>query len=329
MVLIPVNMPSTGPAEHLIDVSGPVRDSHGFLVEYTAPVEANVIASRAESTVSTYRKLWAYWLRWAAQHGISPIPASPQDVAAYLTALQQADYSLSSVKLYASTISTAHRDAGQVNPCDHMVVKQTLGGISKTNRRRPRQAAALTADALAAIRATACISRYTGKRLETECAARRRGLADIAICCVASDAGLRRSEMSGMVWADVSYMAEGAGDVTVWRSKTDQTGEGEVAALKPSTMAALEAIRPDPCYPEESVFGLSPKSIARRIAEAARAAGIGDGFSGHSGRVGLARRMTAAGAPTHSIMKQGRWKSHQMVARYARHEEAAAALRWL
>ena len=29
------------------------------------------------------------------------------------------------------------------------------------------------------------------------------------------------------------------------------------------------------------------------------AAGLGSGFAGHSGRVGMARRMAAAGAPTH------------------------------
>ena len=46
-----------------------------------------------------------------------------------------------------------------------------------------------------------------------------------------------------------------------------------------------------------SVFGLSAPSISRRIRAAAAVAGLGLGFSGHSGRVGMARRMAAAGAP--------------------------------
>ena len=37
-----------------------------------------------------------------------------------------------------------------------------------------------------------------------------------------------------------------------------------------------------------SLFGLSAQSIARRIRAAAAAAGLGSGFSGHSGRVGMA-----------------------------------------
>ena len=49
---------------------------------------------------------------------------------------------------------------------------------------------------------------------------------------------------------------------------------------------------------------------------------VGRGFSGHSGWVGMAR----AGAPTHEIMAQGRWKSAGMVADYTRAENAA---KWL
>ncbi len=49
----------------------------------------------------------------------------------------------------------------------------------------------------------------------------------------------------------------------------------------------------------------------------------------HSGRVGMARRMAAAGAPTHEIMAQGRWKTARMVEVYTRSEEAGRAAKWL
>ena len=52
---------------------------------------------------------------------------------------------------------------------------------------------------------------------------------------------------------------------------------------------------------------------------------VGRGFSGHSGWVGMAR----AGAPTHEIMAQGRWKSAGMVADYTRAENAERAAKWL
>ena len=53
-------------------------------------------------------------------------------------------------------------------------------------------------------------------------------------------------------------------------------------------------------------------------------------FSGHSGRVGMARRMAQNGAPTHEIERQGRWKQGGgMVGRYTRGESAGSALRYL
>ena len=91
------------------------------------------------------------------------------------------------------------------------------------------------------------------------------------------------------------------------RSKTD--AEACTVYLTPASEVALEAMRPAGADGSASLFGLSAPSTARRIRAAAAAAGPGSGFSGHSGRVGMARRMAAAGAPTHGIMVQGRWKN--------------------
>ena len=129
-----------------------------------------------------------------------------------------------------------------------------------------------------------------------------RGLVDIALCWVMSDAGLRRS-------------------------KTDATPR--TVYLTPIAMAHLDAIRPHPPAGSDPVFGLSVASISRCVKAAARAAGLGAGYSGHSGRVGTARRMARAGAPTHEIMAQGRWRSAGMVADYTRAENAERAAKWL
>ena len=64
----------------------------------------------------------------------------------------------------------------------------------------------------------------------------------------------------------------------------------------------------------------------------AKAAGLANWefFSGHSGRVGMARRMAQNGAPTHEFECQGRWKQGGgMVGRYTRGESAGSALRYL
>ena len=80
------------------------------------------------------------------------------------------------------------------------------------------------------------------------------------------------------------------------------------------------------------MFGLSESQIARRVKVIAKAAGLSDWelFSGHSGRVGMARRMAQNGAPTREIERQGRWKQGGgMVGRYTRGETAGSAWRYL
>ena len=102
--------------------------------------------------------------------------------------------------------------------------------------------------------------------------------------------------------------------------------------ITPAAVQALDAIRPTGVGGEVKVFGLSESQIARRVKAAARAAGLTDWefFSGHSGRVGMARRMAQNGAPTHEIERQGRWKQGGgMVGRYTRGESAGSALRYL
>ena len=75
------------------------------------------------------------------------------------------------------------------------------------------------------------------------------------------------------------------------------------------------------------VFGLSASQISRRVNAAAKAAGLGEGFTGHSGRVGMAQDLAAAGVELPALMTAGRWKSSRMLARYTE-GQAAGRGRW-
>ena len=75
-----------------------------------------------------------------------------------------------------------------------------------------------------------------------------------------------------------------------------------------ATARALVEIRPEDADHAGAVFGITGEALANRVRVAARTAGLGDGFSGHSGRTGMARRMVAAGAPNAAVQRQGRWK---------------------
>ena len=147
---------------------------------------------------------------------------------------------------------------------------------------------------------------------------------DIALCAVMADGGLRRSEAAALVWGDVARAGDGSGRVTIRQSGTSRNGADAAVVITARAMADLDAIRRG-AGDEAPVFGLSAIQVHRRLKKAAQAAGLGGGFSGHSGRVGMARRMTSNGAPVEVTMNQGRWKSPRMVARYARDDATSVA----
>ena len=261
----------------------------------------------SENTRRTYDTQWRLFDDWCAEVGLQSLPA-------------------------ASAIAKAHEWAKAESPCRDPGVRASLKGWGRRLAKPQRQSGALTADVLAVIRLTAIQPRKRGRGIETPEQAEERAKFDLALVAVLSDAGLRRSEASSLTWGDVQRWVDGSGRITVIRSKTDAEAVGAVVAITPAAMQALDAIRPAGVGGGEKVFGLSESQIARRVKAIAKAAGLADWefFSGHSGRVGMARRMAQNGAPTHEIERQGRWKQGGgMVGRYTRGESAGSALRYL
>ena len=119
----------------------------------------------------------------------------------------------------------------------------------------------------------------------------------MAIASVIRDGLLRVSEAAALAWADLSPAPDGSGIATVRRSKTDPESQGQAVYLGEAAMTALAAIRPADVDGAAPIFGLSVRQLPRRIQAMARAAGLGEGFSGHSGRVGMAQDLAASGLP--------------------------------
>ena len=286
----------------------------------------------SDNTRRVYGTQWRIFTGWCDQVGLASLPAKPLTVARYLAARAGAGARIATMRLATSAISKAHEWAKLESPCRDPGVRASLKGWGRRLAKPQRQAGALTADVLAVIRLTAVQPRKRGRGLETADQAQERGKFDVALVAALSDAGLRRSEASSLTWGDVQRWDDGSGRITVIRSKTDAEAAGAVVAITPTAMQALDAIRPVGAGGDVKVFGLSESQIARRVKVIAKAAGLADWefFSGHSGRVGMARRMAQNGAPTHEIERQGRWKQGGgMVGRYTRGESAGSALRYL
>ena len=91
--------------------------------------------------------------------------------------------------------------------------------------------------------------------------------------------------------------------------------------MSAETMATLRVIRNGRAT-DRPIFGLRPTRSRERIKQAAQAAGLGGGFSGHSPRVGMARDLARAGIELPRLMNAGRWRSPAMPAHYTRNETA-------
>ena len=286
----------------------------------------------SDNTKRVYGAQWRLFNDWCDSVGLTPLPAEPLTVARYLAARAGSGASMATLRLATSAIAKAHEWAKQESPCRDQGVRASLKGWGRRLAKPQRQAGALTADVLAVIRLTAPKPRARGRGVETSEQAAERARFDLALVAVLSDGGLRRSEAAALTWGDVQRWDDGSGRITVLRSKTDVEATGAVVAITPAAIKALDAMRPEGVGGAVKVFGLSESQIARRVKAVAKAAGLADWefFSGHSGRVGMARRMAQNGAPTHEIERQGRWKQGGgMVGRYTRGESAGSALRYL
>lgn len=279
--------------------------------------------ARSASTRRCYRSQWNLWRRWAQKRGHEVMPAQPLAVADYLLDRAESGASIATVKMARSALAAVHKDAAHPDPTDNEGVRRVLAGLTRTISRPQQQAAALTREVQVAIQATAGFPRMLPSgQLEAPARAQTRARVDIALVAVMRDALLRRSEAAALTWGDLEPAADGSGRLTVQSSKTDQNGEGSVLYLSPATMEALSHLTPAVATPEKSIFGLSSRQINRRIAAAARAAGVQGNFAGHSPRVGMAIDLAASGCELPALMTAGRWESPTMPARYTRAEAA-------
>lgn len=273
----------------------------------------------ANNTRLNYNYQWNRYTAWARDRGIEPLPADPEHVAAYLAERAEVSrHKPATLRAAVAAISFMHTSAELDDPCKSKQVREVISGVTRDMGIAQKQAQGLTAQALETINRTAHIPRPTkGGNCEPAQAAQHRAKVDNAMMSLMRDGLLRSSEAADLVWGDLQEQDDGTGLLLIKRSKTDQEGKGFHAFVSSRTMALLAAIRED-AQPTDSIFGLRRNQISNRIKQAAQAAGLGDGFSGHSPRVGMAQDLTQYGTEMHRLMVEGRWSSSRMPAHYTR-----------
>ena len=206
------------------------------------------------------------------------------------------------------------RQLGGATPKTPQAVFMPAGG------RGHGQARPFVAADLAAVLATCHRPRRRGRGDESDEVAVKRGQLDAVIAGLLFMAGMRRSEVSALLWGDVAAAVAGDGVlITVRRGKTNPEGEArDVRFVKGAVAVAVRTLRAAASpEPEDRVVPLSPQMVGLRFQASARAAGVEARVTAHSARVGLASELTRRGASTTDVMLAGNWKTSRMVAHYS------------
>ena len=277
-------------------------------------------ASRGAYSTNTERALQAdvaIFGNWCTDGGRAALPASPDSVAAFIDAMATTK-APATVRRYVSSVSTFHRAAGVVNPCDAQVVKLALRRMHREKGRAQNQATPLN-DLMIA-------------RMIHATGASVRDMRDRALLAVAYTTLARRAELVVMMLKDLQADAEGFGSIVIPRSKTDQEGEGAVAVITPDAMHHVNVWLDLAKITEGPLFRAVPKGgrvagpltegdiprIFKRMAAAVVNPEAAARISAHSTRIGAAQDLVRYGMDLAGIMQAARWKSPEMVSRYSR-----------
>ena len=302
-----------------------------LLPEDLAAIEAARQRSRVSNTRRGYDGAWRRFETWCQGRDYPFLPTTPEILAAYLARRWQDGRALSTINVDRAAVASKHKLGGHPNPADSEPVRELMSYLNDLLGGEQKQARPLDEAAFAVVRRTAAIPRRrpdgTRENLDE---ALWRGAEDIAIISVMRDAMLRAGEAAALTWSDVREWSDGSGRLYVRRSKTDQQAVGALLYLGSQAMSDLGVVRPLSCQGGDSVFRTGARHLSRRIAEACRAAGLGEGFSGHSPRIGMSIDLASEGSGLPDLQQAGRWKSGQMPARYIRGMTAGdgAVARW-
>ena len=296
------------------DSLAPTRPAAATLERPTATARRLAEASLAANTRRAYAGALQRLDAW-----LDGRPLEDATLAASLAELHDLGRAPASASTAVAAACFRARLAHEPSPAGERTAR-VLAGYRRTGGDRGRgQARPFEAADLAAVLATCHRPRRRGRGVESDPVALARGRLDAVIAGLLFMAGMRRSEVSALHWADVAVAADGDGVlVTVRRGKTNQEGETkDVRFVKGGVARAIRTLRAaaNPS-PADRVAPLSPKMVGLRFAAAARAAAV-ERVTAHSGRVGLASELTSRGASTTDVMLAGNWKTSRMVAHYS------------
>jgi site-specific recombinase XerD len=305
-------------------------------IRYSALLES----AKNKNSVKALASDWAKFSTWCKAQNLDPIPATDDQICAFLLDFEACK--VSTLARYLWALEKMHAENGfSVHwPKSH----KALASLKRTKKKEVKQARPL------AINQIENIILKTGLNLIE--------LRNRAILALGWAAALRAVEICDLVWADVLKTEDGL-IVHVRRSKTDQEQAGHKISIPFAPVGAICFARPIEKY--MSVFEnfiddierpffwglnrgakrndilelanvktkkakLNPRTIGLIVRSELALAGYStSGYSAHSLRAGFATSCAAAGVPEWAIRRITRHKSLKSLDGYIRIGELFAA----
>ncbi len=328
--LVP-DLPPSQPSTHALALRSFRTDDP--LYETARSATEFIGAAKADATHRAYESDWRDFEAWCRENRLAFLPAQPETVALYISALAKPSNGErprkpSTITRRLTAITQVHRAQGFDSPAAmrHKLVADALHGIRRKLGTAPVMKKPLTREKIIQLLGV----------LEGPIAAAR----DKALLLLGFAGSLRRAELAALRVEDIHRHRKGI-TITIPYSKTDQEKKGrEVEVLygihdRTCPILALDnwlkiaGIREGYVLRRVGAHGnvgsaLDKDSIGRIVQRLVRRAGIADPetYGGHSLRAGFVTEASANGATDREIMKQTGHKTVAMVHRYAREDQA-------
>ena len=271
----------------------------------------NLKNSKAANTLRAYKADFNDFTSFCLKNGLSSMPTEPKVLSLYLTNLSKTA-KFSTLKRRIASISVIHKIKGHYLDTKHPIIMENLHGIKRVMGTRQRsKKPILINDLKLIIKAIDENQKNDLKRIR-----------DKALMLIGFSGGFRRSELVNLDYEDIEFVEEGI-KIFIKRSKTDQSGEGNLKAIPYfqnqdycPVLKLKEWINKSK-NKSGKIFKISDKLVAITIKKYALLAGLeANKYGGHSLRSGFATSAAEAGAEERNIMAMTGHKTTQMVRRY-------------
>ena len=282
-----------------------IAHQHGEIAPVTIS-ELDITAYARKTTIARRSDL-NVWARWCSETGLAPWPIEIHTLVAFINA-QGEIKKLATVRRYISSLSWLLTSQGVENVAKSQMVKKGLKALAIKIGSAQRQAVPLTPEIVGGL------AHDTNSLI---------GVRNAALLAVQFDLLARKSEIVNLDVECVSFLDNGGASVLIRRSKTDQTGQGRLLAIRPAAADLLKKWLKRAEIKSGAVFRavnkngkISQTRLSMSGFDYIIKTAAGEKFSGHSARVGMAQQLLRHKFSIAEIMNLGRWKSAEMVARY-------------